>query len=90
MKLMERVRIAFNVLVGKTSAPVLNHTHPERQPMQRRTRGQRSWGLSRPGANDQKQNGPNPARRPNVLQEHRSEECSESNRYGSPVEGRNH
>jgi hypothetical protein len=87
MKLLERVRIAFNVLVGNsTGAPAPNRTNPERQPMQRQRRGQRSWGV---GRDDHKQN--SPTKRVNsFLQEHRLEACSESNRHGAPIEGRNH
>ncbi len=90
MKLLERVRDAFTVLVGKSKgAAVPNLKDPERQPTLRRTRGQRSWGLSREGRDDQKQN--SPAKRVNGLhQEHRSEACSESNRHGAPIEGRTH
>jgi hypothetical protein len=88
MKLLERVRIAFNVLVGKsTGAPIPNLTNPERQPMQRVTRGQRSWGVSREGRDDHKQNSPTKSVN-RFLQEHRSEACSESNRHGAPIEGR--
>jgi len=94
MKLIDRIRIAFNVLVGKRTgaSPVLNpRDAPELR--QRRTRRQLSWGLG-----DPKQNSPNArdveggfktakeGRSP--LREHPSEGCSESNIHGAPVEGR--
>jgi hypothetical protein len=90
MKLIERVRNAFTVLIGKSAgAAIANPKDAERQHAQRRTRGQRSWGVGREGRDDHKQN--SPAKRVNGLhQEHRSEACSESNRHGAPIDGRTH